>query len=254
MATTRTKYINDGGADTFVVVVTSDASYTLVSSDRYVVVSPTAPGTIEALPAVPFVGEIHFVKVSTGSAFSIDVSGNGSSIDDGHVVLGTSRYTLYPGSIKGAAFVWSGAIWNVLPYDGGLLLPPDDIVLVSGSANNNISTPFAAGGRIVDLSGYPATFGTLTRTVTFFVDLQSTSGSATAFVQLHNDTDNEIVTGTVLSTQNTAPTEFSSVLTVGSSPGNLKTGKMYLVEIYTTGGLASDHVTITNARLVVTYA
>jgi hypothetical protein len=129
-----------------------------------------------------------------------------------------------------------------------------EMILVGTNANTSLSTATAVGGRVINLSSFPSTSGSLNRTITFYADIQSSSSSATATVLLQNITDNETVTGSTLSTTSTAPTELSAVLTAGSSAGNLKTGKMYMAEIYITNGQISDRVTLSNARLVITYA
>lgn len=128
------------------------------------------------------------------------------------------------------------------------------IPFVDGVFNTNSSFAIRAGGRFLDLTPWPATIGTLTRTVKFVANIESSFSGATAHVQLQNVTDNETVTGTNLTTSNLSNTEVSATVTVGSSSGNLKTSKTYEVQVYLSGGGATDRVTITNARLLITYA
>jgi len=83
----------------------------------------------------------------------------------------------------------------------------------------------------------------------------SRSGAAgTGYIQLRNRDDNEIVTGTTLSTTSLVNIELKSgPLTVGTAVGNLKDDKMYEVEVYHLLGAPTDGVTVANVRLEVVY-
>lgn len=105
---------------------------------------------------------------------------------------------------------------------------------------------------MIDLSLYPAAIGPFARTVQFFANMETTAG--TCHVTLHNVTDGEDVTNAVFTTPNTTNTEISATLTVGIAAGNLKTGKVYEVEVWITGGAVTDRAIVTNARLSISYA
>lgn len=99
---------------------------------------------------------------------------------------------------------------------------------------------------------FPANIGTLTRTVTYSISLETTAGTCNS--RLYNRTDNEVVTGTsITEVATTAPVEHRVVLTVGAAAGNLKDGKLYEVDIWLTGGGAADVAICTNAHLEISY-
>ena len=127
-----------------------------------------------------------------------------------------------------------------------------ELELVSTYVSTNLSTPQRAGGRIIDLSTYPAVIESFTRSVAFKADLETTAG--TCHVTLHNVTSGEDVTGAVFTTTNTTNTEISGTLTVGVAAGNLKTGEVYEVTVWITGGSVADRAVVTNARLSISYA
>lgn len=130
---------------------------------------------------------------------------------------------------------------------------PLEIPLVAGVANVGSSVATRIGSRIIDLTGIPSTLPDgRTLTAKFVVAIETTAG--TANVQLKNMTDNELVSSTSFSTTNTQSTEFSGTLTVGVAAGNLKTGKLYEVQLYLTGGSGLDRASSTSARLLFTYA
>jgi len=130
---------------------------------------------------------------------------------------------------------------------------PLEIPLVAGVFNVGVSVATRIGSRVIDLTSIPSTLPDgRTLTAKFVVAIETTAG--TANVQLKNMTDNELVTGTSLTTTNTQSTEFSATLTVGSGAGNLKTGKLYEVQLFLTGASGLDRATSTSARLIFTYA
>ncbi len=121
---------------------------------------------------------------------------------------------------------------------------PGDLVFTAAVFTNNRQTPLVTGSRYVDLtlfSGSPV--------FKFVADLSVTSGNNYAQAQLYNVTDSEYVTGTLLSTNNLLNTELtSSALTVGGSPGNLKTGKVYEVHL-SLESASVDRAIMMNARI-----
>lgn len=148
------------------------------------------------------------------------------------------------------------------PFPGPLFVPGgqasnpaaqlvQDVVLQAAVMVDGTGVPTRAGVRVIVTANYPATILTKTRVVTFKATINASPGvGITANVDLYNETDAEIVTGTALSTSNTGPTEVSAVLTVGAAAGNLKNGKMYSVRIAQAGG---GFATLSNARLEISY-
>lgn len=130
---------------------------------------------------------------------------------------------------------------------------PLEIPLVAGVFNVATSVPTRVGSRIIDLTGIPSTLPDgRTLTAKFVVAIETTAG--TANVQLKNMTDNELVSSTSFTTTNTQSTEFSGTVTVGVAAGNLKTGKLYEVQLFLTGASGLDRASSTSARLIFTYA
>lgn len=131
---------------------------------------------------------------------------------------------------------------------------PFDLQIFSGEFGTTLDDPTRAGSRYLDLTPFPAidTAGR-SRQIEFVANLEvGTAG--TGYVQLRNRDDDEIVTGTALSTASLTNVELrSGPLTVGAAAGNLKDDRMYEVEVYHLLGAPTDGVTITNARLEVVY-
>jgi hypothetical protein len=128
---------------------------------------------------------------------------------------------------------------------------PAVIPIVTGVFGAGTSTPTRAGGLVISLAGFPASLGSLNRHLTFYADIETTTG--TAHVQLYDVTASAVVTGTPLTTTALVNTEASAALTVGASP-DFVSGDSYEVDVWITGGGSSDRATVTNARIVVTYS
>jgi hypothetical protein len=145
-------------------------------------------------------------------------------------------------------------------YDAATMFPRE-IIFNTGMSGTSSSFFTSVGGRSLDLSLFPSTLGTLTRTVTFIATLTQTSGATSAKVQLYNIEDASVITGSLLNNSAapfpTLPFDVSAVLPVGTSPGDLRSdvADQYQVQIAMVGGTPpSDQAIITNARLVITYA
>lgn len=158
---------------------------------------------------------------------------------------------------------WDGVQWipetvsatlNVLPTSITL---PVDIVFLSGDGYNGISSPFRIGARAIDMTQYPVAYvDNRVRTMKFKADLEVTNGAATGFVQIKDVTHNAIITGSLLSTSSTSSVELSGLIDSGTSDGYMRNDavSMYEVQIYITGGNASDQVICRNARIEITYS
>ena len=135
---------------------------------------------------------------------------------------------------------------------------PAELALVANVVNSTISTYARIGARRIDLTAYPATVGSLTRTVLFVANLDRGSGATSSQVKLFNITDNENVTNADLTSASLSNSEqVSASLTVGSSPGMLRNNYAAQYEVYLkmNGGTPGvDLVSCTNARLVITYS
>ena len=82
----------------------------------------------------------------------------------------------------------------------------------------------------------------------FEASLVSNNASGTAYAVLYNETDSETVS-TVSITGTSWGRNRSSAITIGSSAGNLKTDKEYVVQIYSSDGAYT--ASIANAKLVL---
>jgi len=165
--------------------------------------------------------------------------------------------------ITNQVLTWDGYIWkpvtqivtlNILPT---VTLLPVDILFLGGDGYNGLSNPMRVGSRAVDMSSYPATtLDGRSRTMKFIVDLEVTNSSATGFVQLKDVTNNVIITSSPLSTQSQTSVELSATINSGSFSGVMRTDMiaMYEVQIYITGGGATDQVICRNARINISYS
>jgi len=113
MATTRTKYINDVGANTYTLVFTNDSPTTLLQTDRYVLVGSGEGGTTINLPASPFPGQFHVIRdwANAAAGINITVQGNGHNID------GSSSFVINKNGAQ-AMFMWDSADgeWKTVNY------------------------------------------------------------------------------------------------------------------------------------------
>jgi len=133
---------------------------------------------------------------------------------------------------------------------------PAELFLVSGLFTTTSTSLTRAGARKIDMGLYPATIGSLTRTVIFVADVDMTSGATSVEVQLYDTTHGVVVTGTDLTSTSISNAVVSATLTVGSSSGNLRddVASQYEVQFKMNGGGGSDAVFITNSRVTITYA
>ena len=108
---------------------------------------------------------------------------------------------------------------------------------------------------------FPATLGTLTRTVKFVATIANTSGATQANVRLYNSVDGAVISGSSLNNSG-APSQaalfdVSATVNIGTSPGTLRSDVVdqYEVQLEMVGGsVGTDTAFCTNARLVVSYA
>jgi hypothetical protein len=232
MTTTRTQYMNSPGANSFFTVLTTDASYASVSTDRYVNVNS---GVAHALTlfANPNAGDTIVVR---------DVSGNAS----------TNNITITPasGNIDGAAnfivkvnkavvtLVYSGTEWNVL----GRKSTSFEIPLFSGVASEALGVWTRISNYYWEPEKLSLPNGAIFK---MFGVCEVNNGIADCEVRLYNLTDAAVITGSTLSTNSLTPdAQISASLTMPTTP------KMLEVQIRTTD---NAYIAIcTNAGLRVT--
>jgi hypothetical protein len=198
---------------------------------------------------VPVAGALttgHVLKVSGASATSYGLITNANidlaaALDVSKFSGGTNGYVL--STVAGAT------TWVVQ-------VPREYEIYFASGVQTTTSTSFVrAGARTLDMTPYPATIGALTRTVKFVADVDKTSGATSVEVQLYDTANTVIVTGTTLTSMSNANAAVTATLTVGASPGNLQTASsQYELQLKMNGGGGSDAVSITNARLLITYA
>jgi len=132
-----------------------------------------------------------------------------------------------------------------------------EIPLLVNERGTDSATFVRLGARSLDMTRYPATIGSLVRTVKFIADLDMTAGATSAEVKLYNLTNAEDITGTSLTHNTVVNTEkTSAALTVGVAAGNIRSGAaQYVAYLKMNGGVvAVDQAFCTNARIEIAYA
>lgn len=157
----------------------------------------------------------------------------------------------------GYVLTWDNAdgYWYGKTASGAV--PTVDLSFVSGEFSTILSTFTRIGGRSINMNNWPATLNSLARTVSFYADIQKTSGATSVEIRLYDATNNVTVTDTnIVSTSNAIIAVFATNLTVGSAAGNIRNDGItqYELQIKMNGGAGSDAVFLTNARLLISYA
>ncbi len=206
-----------------------------------------------------FNNTIYAITVSVGSGNTQSLAAgitrrfwfDDSGVSIAGITNGISALSISPGTNGYVLSTVSGvATWTVQT-------PRQFNITLAAGVQTTTSTAFIrAGARQIDMTPYPATIGALTRTVTFVADIDKSSGATTVEVQLYDTTHTVAVTGTDLTSASNSNAAVSAVVTVGSNSGNLRddNATQYELQFKMNGGGGSDAVTITNARLVITYA
>jgi len=139
------------------------------------------------------------------------------------------------------------------------LAMPTDIMFISGTELNGFSSPAALGGRLFDVTKFPALMpdnSGRTRTIEFYVDAEVSAAGVDGYCQLYDTTSNAVVVGTNFHFTNTTAQEIHSLpLTVGTIPGTIRQDIIprYEVQLWKTSTSVTDRVLINNARLTITY-
>lgn len=139
------------------------------------------------------------------------------------------------------------------------LAMPTDIQFICGTELNGFSSPAALGGRLFDVSKFPALMpdnSGRTRTIEFYLDAEVSAAGVDGYCQLYDTTSNAVVVGTNFHFTNTTAQEVHSLpLTVGTIPGTIRQDIIprYEVQLWKTSSSVTDRVLINNARLTITY-
>jgi len=133
---------------------------------------------------------------------------------------------------------------------------PYTVQFCAGEYTVSATSPTRIGSREIDLSPFPSTIGSKNRVVTFYAELEASTGTASASIILQDTTHSTSVTGTSYSTSSTSLIVYSSVLTVGSSAGNIRDDVTTIYEIQLampTGDPYGDRAICTNSRIEISY-
>jgi hypothetical protein len=139
------------------------------------------------------------------------------------------------------------------------LAMPTDISFVAGTELNGFSTPAGIGGRVFDVTQFPAlmTDGSgRARSMEFYADVEVSAAGVDGYCQLFDTTHNVAVTNTLFHFINTVAAEIHSVpLTVGTSSGNIRSDvtTRYEVQLWKTSSAVTDRVICNNARITIVY-
>jgi hypothetical protein len=139
------------------------------------------------------------------------------------------------------------------------LAMPTDISFVAGTELNGFATPAGIGGRLFDVTQFPAlmTDGSgRTRSMEFFADVEVSAAGVDGYCQLFDTTHNVAVGNTLFHFTNTVATEINSVpLTVGTAPGNIRSdiSTRYEVQLWKVSNSVTDRVICNNARITIVY-
>lgn len=206
---TRTRYVNDGGANSFFTVVTSDVSYTAQLSDRHFYADPSINAVAIVLPASPVTGTVCFIGDSTGFADTnhITINGNGNTINGQATLVLKSSWQSVVLSYDGPGTCWSvcGATLPLLaptvitqagfssPYT---VLSTDSRVHVSTTTTAyQVNLPASpATGRTVSVKDKARTAAT--RNITVSGNGHNIDGSATVVINVNGTNLDFIYDGT----------------------------------------------------------
>jgi hypothetical protein len=218
------------------------------SQDGYKLTWSNSDGYYKALP-----------DTDTDPALSGDVTGSETATVVAKIKGNSVATQTLTASQDGYVLTWDNTdgYWYAKQAGGGGAISAIEISFVSTNTSTSSSSFQRMGGRSLDMSKWAATVSGLNRTVSFYADIQKTSGATSAAVQLYDITNNILITNTNLTTTSNSLTTVSTInLTVGSSAGNIRndSAAQYEVQLKMNGGSGSDAVYLTNARLLISYA
>lgn len=136
---------------------------------------------------------------------------------------------------------------------------PTDINFITGTELNGFSTPAGMGGRLFDVTQFPALMpdgSGRQRVIEFFADVEVSAAGVDGYCQLYDTVSNALVTNTNFHFTNTTAAEIHSVpLLVGTVPGTIRsdiTGR-YEVQLWKVSNSVADRVLCNNARITIFY-
>ncbi len=136
------------------------------------------------------------------------------------------------------------------------------IPLVAGnkSADSTTATSVGSTPGAFSLDDYPATFGLLTRTITFKATIYTSVDLVQTEIQLYAFDDAAAVSSSVLTnsaaSNKSLPYSVEATITVGTISGTLRSDidQIYQVLLRRTSGSPGDESVVSNASLYITYA
>lgn len=215
-------------------------------------------------------GGLVSTPLSTSSLSSVELS---AAVTSGNFagVMRTDQTSMY----EVQAFILNGGLTDqvicrnarlsiaysppVNPTNLLALAMPTDINFISGTELNGFTTPAGMGGRVIDMSLFPAsqTDGSgRNRLVEFFIDAEVSAAGVDGYCQLFDTDHNVVVTNTNFHFTNTTAAEIHSVpLAVGSTPGMIRsdTPTRYEVQLWKVSNSVADRVILNNARITIFY-
>lgn len=135
---TRTRYVNDSGANSFFVTTVTEAAFLLTQQDRYIIAHPSAAPTY-TLPTTVVTGQRHTIIDDLAVAsptFPFTISGNGHSINSAEGSSPTYQMWL-PRRVN--TFEFNGTSWDVVETAGPITF------LEGGAVTQRITWPLLHG-------------------------------------------------------------------------------------------------------------
>lgn len=208
------------------------------------------------------------LETAVNNLESFSLAGDLGGTPESPLVIGLQGNPVAPDApLANQVLTWSGVSWipqtpnnvilDVLPTS---VLLPNDITFLSGDGYSSSSSPTRIGSRVVDLNFYPASYADgRQRTMKFIADLEVTNTATDGYVLLKDVTNNQIITNSLLHTNNLSSQELSAIIYGGEIDGYLSEDccdlVMYEAQIYITGGNGTtDQVICRNARIEFTYS
>lgn len=131
---------------------------------------------------------------------------------------------------------------------------PIPLQIFSGDKSTTETSPVRFGAVRLDLASFPAqnTSG-LQRQISIVYNFETTSAAAVGTARLRNVDEDEVITGSTLTTVSLINEEKRSTLTIGAGSGEIRSNRVYEVAVFKTGGVNEDAITLTNAKFEIFY-
>lgn len=156
------------------------------------------------------------------------------------------------------SLTWDGVVWKPSFTPTQSAVSAADINFISGLQLASSNTPFAIGGRNVDMEPFVPVLGDgRIRQVFFYADVEvSATGLIDGYVQLYDVTHDVIVDGTEFQFDNEGSEELASaLLTVGSNDGDIRDDEItyYEIRLWKVSDTGADRTICHSARLTISY-